>query len=212
MKIAVLGAGSVGGALGKQFAEVGHSVAFGVPTPDDEKYSKLVGSISGDARVTGVADAARDAEIVVLATPWDATKDAIEEAGALHGKVVVDCTNPLKMGAGGLDLALGFDTSGGEKVAEWAKGAQVVKCFNQTGFANMANPIYDGVRTAMFVCGEDAVSRELVRTLASEIGFDAVDAGGIAVARYLEPLAMLWIHLAFTTPLGREFAFAIVRR
>ena len=212
MKIAVLGAGSVGGTLGRRFASVGHDVCFGVPSPDDAKYRQLVASIGGTASAATVTDAARDAGVVVIATPWDATRAALEAAGDVSGKVVVDCTNPLAMGPDGLALAVGFDSSGAEQVAGWAAGASVVKCFNQTGYANMAEPVYGGVRSAMFVCGDDAAARETARALAEEIGFDAIDAGPLRIARLLEPLAMLWIHLAFTTPLERDFALAVLRR
>jgi NADPH-dependent F420 reductase len=210
MNVAVLGAGAVGGTLGRRFAEAGHAVAFGVPSPADEKHRALASL--ANARVASVAEAARDAEIVVLAVPWDAARAALEEAGLAADAIVVDCTNPLKFEDGALALGEGFDTSGGEIVASWAPEARVVKCFNQTGFANMADPAVDGVPSAMFVCGDDAAARETVRSLASEIGFDAIDAGGLKVARLLEPLAMLWIHLAMTTPLGRDFIFAVLRR
>lgn len=63
----------------------------------------------------------------------------------------------------------------------------------------------------MFVCGDDAEAIETVRKLAADIGFDAISIGGLAKARLLEPLAMLWIHLSATTDLKREFAFKIVR-
>jgi predicted dinucleotide-binding enzyme len=162
--------------------------------------------------VKSVRVAASDAEAVVLATPWGKTREAIDAAGDLAGKIVIDCTNPLGMTPSGLALTMGFDHSAGEEVAGWAKGAFVVKCFNQTGFGNMEKPELKGIRSMMFVCGEDAKSRETVRKLAEQIGFDAIDAGGIAVSRLLEPLAMLWIHLAYTTPLGRDFAFAVIRR
>jgi NADPH-dependent F420 reductase len=211
MKIAVLGAGSVGGVLGRQFAEAGHEVAFGVRSPGDEKYRAIIDGLEG-ARVATVADAARGAEVVVLAVPWDAARTAIADAGDLSGKVVVDCTNPLKYEDGRLSLTMGFDTSGAEAVAGWAKEGRVVKCFNTTGDVNMAEPVVAGARSMMFVAGDDAAARETVLRLAQEIGFDAVDAGGLEQARLLEPLAMLWIHLAFTTPLGRDFAFGILRR
>jgi hypothetical protein len=82
-----------------------------------------------------------------------------------------------------------------------------VKCFNQTGFGNMAEPR----QSVMFVCGDDASANETVRQLAAEIGFDAIAIGALDKARLLEPLAMLWIHLSFTTNLGREFAFRLQR-
>jgi NADPH-dependent F420 reductase len=212
MNIAVLGAGSVGGTLGRRMAEAGHQIVFGVPSPKDEKYTQLAGAIGRGTTVASVAEAARGADVVVLATPWDAALEALETSGDLSGKVVVDCTNPLKFGPDGLSLTLGFTTSAAEQVASWAKGAAVVKCFNQTGFGNMASPRYGDQRSVMFVCGDDAAARDTARRLAEDIGFDAIDAGPLRVARLLEPLAMLWIHLSATTPLKRDFAFALLRR
>jgi predicted dinucleotide-binding enzyme len=212
MNIAILGAGSVGGTLGRRMAEAGHRIAFGVPSPKDGKYAQLTTAIGRETTVTSVAEAARGAEVVILATPWDAAREALQTAGDLSGKVVIDCTNPLKFGPEGLSLTLGFTTSGAEQVASWAKGATVAKCFNQTGFGNMASPRYGDQRSVMFVCGDDAAARKTARQLADEIGFDAVDAGPLRIARLLEPLAMLWIHLSATTTLKRDFAFALLRR
>ena len=76
----------------------------------------------------------------------------------------------------------------------------------------MAEPAYDGQASVMFICGDDASSRSKVCELAKALGFDAIDAGALRTARLLEPLAMLWIHLAFTTELKRDFAFAVLRR
>ncbi|MEP6903150.1 MAG: NADPH-dependent F420 reductase [Actinomycetota bacterium] len=206
MKIAILGAGMVGAALGKRFSQTGHEVYFGVPNPaeyDDKREFAKVGT---------VAEAAADSEIIVLAIPFDAISEAIENCGEVSGKIIVDCTNPLKMIDGRLSLALGFDTSGAEKVAAVANRAKVVKCFNQTGFDNLANPQYDIGKAVQFVCGDEPEARETVRKLAESIGFEAIDAGDLKNARLLEPLAALWIHLAFTTDLSRSFAFSLLRR
>jgi len=212
MDIAILGAGDVGGTLGRRFASIGHTVHFGVPNPKGEKYQKLVSEIGSSSTVDTVADAAQKADVILLATPWDKTEAAINDAGDVTGKIVIDATNPLKFDASGLGLSEGFSNSGGEMVARWAKGARVVKTFNQTGFENMANPDYPNGRNVMFVCGDHAEARETVRHLAEEIGFDAIDAGALSIARLLEPMAMLWIHLYQNTDLKRGFAFAIVRR
>ena len=76
----------------------------------------------------------------------------------------------------------------------------------------MANPVVDGQRAVMFVCGDDEASKPTVLRLVSDIGFEAVDAGGSAVARLLEPFGMLWIHLALVRGLGRDWAFGVLRR
>jgi hypothetical protein len=201
MNIAILGAGNVGATLGKRFAEQGHAVSFGVPNPQKYADSGLPGTVSA------VAEAAQTAEIILLAVPYNAVEQAVKDCGELQGKILIDATNPLGMTDQGLALTTGFSTSGAEKIAALAPTARLVKCFNQTGFGNMAEPR----QSAMFVCGNDASANETVRQLAADIGFDAIAIGALDKARLLEPLAMLWIHLSFTTNLGREFAFRIQR-
>src|SRR5437016_29331 len=93
MKIAIIGAGNVGGALGVRLAKK-HAVTFGVRNPKDEKYEKLKDNIK--AKFEKPAEAVKSAEIVILATPWSETKKAIEECGSLAGKIVIDATNPIK--------------------------------------------------------------------------------------------------------------------
>ena len=209
MKIAIVGAGNVGGTLGQAWARKGHDVFFGVRNPRDDKTRQLLQGIGSKARAGTVAEAAAFGAVVVLATPWQATEEAVRSAGDLGGKVVIDCTNPLKADFSALEI--GFSTSGAEQVARWAKGARVFKAFNTTGFNNMADPVIHGIRTAMFVCGDDEAEKPTVLRLAAEVGFDAVDAGKLVIARLLEPFGMLWIHLAFSG-VGRDFGFALLRR
>jgi predicted dinucleotide-binding enzyme len=210
MRIGILGAGNVGGTLGRGWAGKGHEVFFGVPRPQDAKTQDLIRGIGPKAQAGTVAQAAAFAEVVVLATPWQATEEAVNEAGDLKGKLVIDCTNPLTPDFTG--LTIGHTTSGLEQVAGWAKGGKVFKAFNQTGFNNMANPVLEGRRAVMFVCGDDETSKPTVLRLVSDIGFEAVDAGGSTVARLLEPFGMLWIHLALARGLGRDWAFDVLRR
>jgi NADPH-dependent F420 reductase len=210
MKIAIIGAGNVGGTLGRIWAKKGHDIFFGVRHPQDDKTRQVVQSIGTKAQAGTVAEAAAFGQVVVLATPWPTAEAAIKQAGDLSGKVLIDCTNPLKSDFSG--LALGFSTSGAEQVAQWAKGAKVFKAFNTTGYNIMADPVINGTRTVMFVCGDDEVAKPAVLQLAGDIGFDAVDAGKLVQARLLEPLAMLWISLAYRGTAGREFGFALLRR
>ena len=210
MKIAVIGAGSVGGALGTGWARKGHSVVFGVRRPDSAEIRQLLAQAGSNASAAPVGKAAAAGEVVVLATPWPATKDALAAAGSLSGKVVLDCTNPLKPDLSGLDVEPG--SSGGEMVASWAPGARVVKIFNTTGSNNMAKPAYGSERATMFYCGDDAGAKATAKELAAAIGFDPVDAGPLRQARLLEPLALLWISLAYPQGMGREIAFRLMRR
>jgi predicted dinucleotide-binding enzyme len=209
MKIAIIGAGSVGGTLGSAWAARGHQVRFGVNDPTDGKVEAVLRSARG-ARADNVRAAAQFGEIVVLAVPFDAVETVLKAAGDLTGKIVIDCTNPLTPDF--RELSVGFSTSGGEQVAALAKGASVFKTLNHTGFANMAEPVFDHHRSVMFVCGDDEAHKAVVIELVAELGFEVVDAGALKIARLLEPLAMLWIHLAHGQGLGRDFAFALLQR
>lgn len=204
MRIAIIGAGNVGQALGGVWARRGHEVVYGVRHAGDAKYRGL--------KTASLADAARGAEAVLVATPWNATAAALEAAGDLAGKLVLDATNPLTTGPSGMGLAIGHSTSAGEMVAGWAKGASVFKTLNTTGFNNMANSGGYPLKPVMFFAGDDAAKKPLVAALLSDLGFEPVDAGPLVNARLLEPYAMLWIDLALRRGQGRDIAFALMRR
>jgi len=212
MKIAIIGAGNVGGALGANWAQKGHEIVFGVRDPKAEKTQTLLGKVGAKAKATTTADAAASGDVIVLSTPWPATEAAIRSMGNLKGKVVLDATNPLARGPEGIALEIGHAISGGEKVQGWAAGASVFKTLNTTGFGNMANPVFKGVKSAMFVAGDDATAKPKVMALVGDLGFEVIDAGPLRNARLLEAHAMLWIDLALVRGQGRDFAFGILRR
>ncbi len=209
MKIAVIGSGNVGGTLGKRWAILGHDVIFGTRDPSAEKIQALLAEAGANAKAAIQPEAAQEAEVIVLATPWSATQEILGTLGNLKGKVLIDCTNPI---GPGFQLTVGHTSSGGEQVAHWAKGAKVVKAFNSTGAENMADPIYDGEETAMIICGDDEAAKATTTQLAQALGFEVTDAGGLTMARYLEPFAMVWINLAIVRGMGRDIAFKIVKR
>lgn len=209
MRIGIIGAGSVGGALGRGWAKRGHEVVFGVRDPGKPEMAKLLHQAEG-ARAASVAEAAAFGEVVVLATPWGGTRDAVQQAGDLAGKVLLDCTNPLTSDLSGLDVPPG--SSAAQQIAAWAPGARVVKIFNTTGANNMADPIYDEQPATMFFCGDDGEAKAVASHLAADLGFEPIDAGPLREAPLLESLALLWIHLAYRQKLGREIAFQLMRR
>jgi predicted dinucleotide-binding enzyme len=213
MKLAIIGAGNVGGTLGTAWAQkAGHEIFFGVTNPKSDKTQALLRLLGTKARAGTAAEAAAFGEIIVLTTPWTAAEAAIRAMGDLNGKIVLDATNPLAMGPDGLGLEIGHSISAGEKVQGWAKGASVFKTLNTTGFGNMANPVFQGVKSVMFVAGDDAARKPKVIELVAALGFEVVDAGPLRNARLLEAHAMLWIELALKRGLGRDWAFALVRR
>ena len=209
MKIGIIGSGNVGGALGQRWAAAGHDIKFGARDTAKPELVALVRKIGARASAGSVAEAAAFGDVLVLTTPWNGTRAAIESAGDVAGKIVVDCTNPLKADLSG--LSIGLDTSAAEQVAQWAKGARVVKCFNTTGAENMVSPLFGSDRAVMFLAGDDDAAKAVVGKLGEELGFEMVDAGRLEIARLLEPVAMLWIHLAFKRGFGRDFAFKLLR-
>lgn len=221
MRIAILGAGNVGGTLGRRWAEAGHDVKFGVRRPDAGAQAVKGGQGQGLPSRTSVvspAEAVREANVVVLATPWGAVEDALREAGrdagALDGRPLLDATNPLKAGFA-LDVGPGGE-SGAERIQALVPNAHVVKVFNTTGAENLRDPTYGGAATVMFYAGNDTGAKRVAHELASTLGFDPVDAGVLTRARALENLAALWIALANgatgAPALGRNIAFRLVRR
>jgi len=210
MNIGIIGGGSVGGTLGTGWARKGHKIRFGVRRPDSTEMRDLLRKIGTAAAAGSVAEAATFGEAVVLATPWPAAQEALRSAGDLTGKVLLDCTNPLKADLAGIEV--GTTTSAGEMVAQWSPGARVVKIFNTTGYNNMANPEYPLGPATMFYCGDDAGAKVVAAQLASDLGFEPVDAGPLTNARQLEPLAMLWIWMAVFGGMGTNFAFKLMRR
>ena len=202
MNIGIVGSGQVGGALGKRWAQAGHKVVFGSRNPASAPMQAL-GAVS-------LPEAVSASEVVLLATPGEAAREAIEGSGSYAGKILIDATNPLLPGLTG--LAIGTTTSAAEQVAQWAPGARVVKAFNTVGYNIMENPRFGQESAVMFYCGNDAPAKQIVHQLAADLGFDPVDAGPLTRARVLEPFALLWISLAYQAGLGREIGFRLLRR
>jgi NADPH-dependent F420 reductase len=214
MKIAVIGAGNVGGTLGKRWAGAGHEVAFGVRDPADGKVAALLRESGPGARAAVVPEAVRPAAVVVLTVPRVNAREALAAGGDLRGRILIDATNPVGMTREGLrqGLVIGHTTSAAEEIARLAGGARVVKAFNTTGWPNMADPRYASQGLSMMVCGDDAEAKKVTADLARQLGFEPVDVGPLRSARYLEALAMLWIDMAILQGFGTDFGFQVVRR
>jgi 8-hydroxy-5-deazaflavin:NADPH oxidoreductase len=216
MKIAIIGAGNVGGALGKAWAKAGHYIIFGVRNPGQGKTQPPLAEIGVGATAVTLPDAARSADIIVLATPWPAVPDAINALGDLRGKTIIDCTNPLSLnGDGSLSLSLGSTTSGAEEIEKLATGANVVKAFNTYGWENFADSSYPnagGLKPVMFYCGDHDAAKDIVKQLATDLGFEPVDTGGLGMSRSLEPLALLWIRLSIREGRNPNFTWARLTR
>lgn len=210
MKIGIIGSGNVGGTLGSRWAASGNNVTFSSRDPGSDAMKQLVAKAGGNARAASVTEAVASSEVVLVATPWPATQDAVKGAGSLAGKILIDATNPLSPDLKSLEY--GNTTSGAEQMARWAPGAKVVKAFNTIGFGVMANPRFGDRAASLFYCGDDTAAKQVVHRLAADLGFEPHDAGPLTQSRLLEPLALLWVTLAVFHGYGREIAFGLMRR
>jgi predicted dinucleotide-binding enzyme len=213
MKIGILGTGDVGQVLGSGFVKLGHPVKMGSRNPDQEKVKAWLAKTGVNASAGTFAEAAAFGDLVVLATLWTGTENAIRLADPknLAGKVVIDATNPLDFSSMPPKLAVGHTDSGGEQVQRWLPNSHVVKAFNSVGSPHMVHPDFPGGPPDMFICGNDSKAKETVTDLLKAFGWSVVDIGGIEGSRYLEPLAMIWILQFFRTGSGNH-AFKLLRK
>lgn len=205
MKIGILGAGKVGGTLGKTWTRAGHEVMFGTRDPEAEKITELLKEAGSNASAGTHQEAVSFGDAVLLAIPWPALGEVLPELSLLEGKILIDATNRRQIPT---DSA----GSAAEDIARLVPGARVVKAFNTTGSANMANPQYGDSRIDNYICGDDVEAKAIVGALSEEIGFDVVDVGPLSSAGFLESLALLWIHLAYRQGMGPAIAFKLLKR
>lgn len=203
MKVTVLGAGNMGAAFVQQLTHAGHPVT--VTARNLDKAQALAAAHPG-ATALPAAQAAANADVVVLATGYGDAVAALHSLGDLRGKVVIDITNPLTPDYMG--LTLGHSTSAAEEIAKAVPGAEVVKAFNTlfaqvlAGGADFGN----GQTASVFVASDSERAKQTATALAQSLGFATVDAGGLKNARYLEPLAGLNIYLGYGAGLGTAIA------
>jgi 8-hydroxy-5-deazaflavin:NADPH oxidoreductase len=207
LRIAVIGAGNVGGNLGARLSNLGFPVRFGVR--EGKSPDALLARCAAGASAASPAEAAEWAEVVVLAVPGSVAVDVARSlAGSLAGKIVVDCNNPLVWKEGPV-WAPPAEGSLALAIAAAAPGARVVKAFNTFGAEHHAEPGLSGSAAAVFVATDDADAKAKVTEIATRAGFRAIDAGPLRNASVLENVAMLWIHLATVGGQGRGFAIGI---
>ncbi len=187
-KVAIIGKGNVGAALKKGLDRAGYD-------------TKITGR--GGARAT-----AEWGEVVILAVPYSEVDAAAKELGAaVKGKTVIDVTNPLTKEFG---LAIGFTTSAAEEIQKKLPGAKVVKGFNSVFASCMDSGMVKGQQVSVPIAGDDEKARSAGLQLARDIGFDAIDAGPLSNARWIEALGYLNIQLGFMQKMGTDIGFKLV--
>jgi NADPH-dependent F420 reductase len=201
MKIGIIGAGNIGGGLGKRWLKAGHQVMFG--SRDAEKARAFAAGLGANASGGSYADTAAFAKVVVLALPWDATEATVYDLGSLDGKIVIETTN---------NFADQVPTSTTERIMAWLPGAKVVKAFNTIFASIIASDVSDPARLPdVFLVGDDADAKKVVAQLARDAGFNSVDVGAAKNARHVENLAFAIIELGYGQGMGTNVNFKLIK-
>jgi 8-hydroxy-5-deazaflavin:NADPH oxidoreductase len=194
MRIAVIGAGSVGTALAEAFAHAGHTVTVGTRNPAKAGATALAEASGGGIRVTGYREAVDSSELVVLAVPGRLVVEIVAGIGpdAFGGKLVIDPTNPVVVTDEGVTSAFAEDDSAAEALQRLLPDARVVKAFNQIEAANMLDRLPEEKRP-MRIAGDDEAAKAIVAGLLEAFGWKIRDLGPLTRARALERGAVEWM-------------------
>ena len=190
--IAVIGTGDVGGALGPEFAAQGHTIIYGSRDPQRGKVKELVEKTGDLASATTPAEAAAQADIVVLAVPGLMVEEITKSLGDLSGKIIIDPTNPLERRMNRLEHAV--DTSNAEIIQAAAPGAYVVKAFNTLNWKTMVDPSSAGGPVSIPLVGDNGRAKKIVAELVAGMGLEPIDVGPLRDARWVEGMLILWIN------------------
>jgi hypothetical protein len=211
VRIAFIGSGHVGAPLAARLTRAGHDVTLAEsPRGADATTRTLAGGVTVPVRP--LASAVGEAEVVFLAIPFSANAALLPPvAGALAGKVLVDCTNPV---GPGISHGLRSERSGAAAVQALAPAAKVVKAFSIYGYENFEDPSYPGypMPPAMLHCGDDAEAKRTVARLIADCGFEPVDVGGLEQALHLEHMTLLWVRMVRMSGHSPHLVWGAMRR
>jgi hypothetical protein len=201
MKIAVLGAKSIGSTLARKWARAGHMVMFGVRNVENPEVQALAQELGATAGTS--AEAIAFGEAIVFAIPGNAMEETIAAHGpALAGKIVIDAAN--RMGGGPMNSAAAF--------AARAPGAQVYRAFNSLGWENFENPVFGDVQADLLYCGSGGAAQTAIEQLIRDVGLRPVRLGDLGQVGLVDTIASLWFALAFGQGMGRQLAFKVLTR
>ena len=211
MRIGIIGSGLMGSKLGTIFARTGHDVVFSY-SRSDRKLRKLADAAGGRAKAGTPAEAASDADAVLLAVHWTRVDDALAQAGKLSGRTVLTCSLPMNKDDS--RMVLGLSTSGAEALAAKVPRAHVVSAFS-TVPSEVLLPLFSRRRRRMppdlVYCGDNTRAKKTAAALIRDAGFKPVDLGRLSMARYMEPFSLLVAQMAYSGSAGPELAYRFER-
>jgi predicted dinucleotide-binding enzyme len=211
MRIAFIGYGNVGAPLADHLQRAGHEVTLAARDAGSESVRELLAR-NGALQVQSPADAVKSADVVFLATPFQANEAALKAVAAeLGGKVLVDCTNPV---GPGLTHGLNNTRSGTEMIQSMLPDTRVVKAFSIYGFENFEDSAYPAynVKPVMMFCGADAAAKAIVGGLIDALGWEPLDVGGIEQALHLEHMTLMWVRYIRAGRRSPNLVWAALRR
>ena len=202
LTIAVLGAGHIGGTLGKKWIAAGHQVRFGVNDPNGNN-AQAVCAEAGDRAVVGtIADVLRGKpRVVLVALPGNVVASIAQQyAAQLNGRIIINAAN-----GGGDDSVQNL-----APFRQYTPRAQLYRAFNSLGWENYAQPDFNGVQADLFYCGPRGEAQLAVEQLISAVGMRPVYLGGVEQLGLLDSITALWMALAFGQKKGRHLAFKVL--
>ena len=190
MKIGIIGSGNVGKALARSGVRAGHEVTLSASHPE---HAAAAAKETGANAATSTTDAVKDADLVVVAVPYDKLGEVFRGLGtSVDGKVVIDATNHINVQNPGEVLSV---LSNAEEIQKRHPEVRVVKAFNYSFASRMADPTVDGVRLDGFVAGDDQEAKDKALEFVESIGYRPIDAGPLVMARVLEGMGLLIVAL-----------------
>jgi 8-hydroxy-5-deazaflavin:NADPH oxidoreductase len=189
MKVGIIGTGKMGRGFAAALSGT-HDVTVGSRHPE---RARRTASQTGAAGGASYAEAAAGADVVILTVPWSAMEETLAELGDLRGAVVVDVSYPYNKRE--------REALRGRSTAEWIQErlpeARVFKGWNHVHARHLTAPEVGGIAGSVLIAGDDADGKEMVVTLARDMGFHPVDAGPLRASRDLEKLVgtMLFVKL-----------------
>jgi 8-hydroxy-5-deazaflavin:NADPH oxidoreductase len=212
MKITFIGVGNVGAPLADHLQKLGHQVSIAARNAQSRTVQDAL-KLNAALTVLEPSAAVEGADVVFLATPFDAVEAALTAVKAsLSAKILVDCTNPV---GANLTHALNSQQSASELIQSTVPDAYVVKAFTIYGFENFENTDYPGygdLKPAMLIAGNHADAKSTVSDLCQQMGWEPVDTGALSMSLHLEHMALLWIKMARVQGFGSNFVWGLLKR